>query len=181
MGGRAGGGASGGMGSGSRSARAVTEAEKELGFSLKGMSKEDKDFWIKTANDQKAWKKDFADRTSQPRTPFEKGSEGYKNAQQMANIVFNSADTSWKGYSGQSLSKSLASSDWDSAADRVKWATDFVSKKGNSFEKSVAQSIAKTIRPSGKGSKVAFVSQKQAWVIGKALSELHVKPGDFSF
>ena len=175
MGGRAGGG---GTGFGSR---AIANAEKELGFSLKGMSKEDQKFWVETAKSQKEWKKDFDARTSQPRTTFEKGSEGYKNAQQMSNIVFNSADTSWKGYSGQSLSKSLASSDWDSAADRVKWATDFVSKKGNSFEKSVAQSIAKTIRPSGKGSKVAFVSQKQAWVIGKALSELHVKPGDFSY
>ena len=172
-GGTRGGGASGGM--------SVSQAEKELGFSLKGMSKEDQKFWVETAKSQKEWKKDFDARTSQPRTTFEKGSEGYKNAQQMSNIVFNSADTSWKGYSGQSLSKSMASSDWDSAADRVKWATDFVSKKGNSFEKSVAQSIAKTIRPSGKGSKVAFVSQKQAWVIGKALSELHVKPGDFSF
>jgi hypothetical protein len=79
------------------------------------------------------------------------------------------------------LSKSIAGSDWDSAADRVKWATDFVSKKGNYFEKSVAASIAKTIRPSGKGSKVAFVSSKQAWVLGKAMSEMHVKPGDFSF
>lgn len=181
MGGRAGGGASGGMGSGSRSARAVAEAEKELGFSLKGMSKEDQKFWIQQAKDNKAWKKDFEDRTGKSRTPFEKGSEGYKNAQQIANILQNSADTSWKGYSGQSLSKSLAGSDWDSAADRVKWATDFVSKKGNDFEKSVAASIAKTIRPSGKGSKVAFVSSKQAWVLGKAMSEMHVKPGDFSF
>ena len=172
------GGTRGAAGGGSR---AIAEAEKELGFSISNMSKEDQKFWIQQAKDNKAWKKDFDARTSQPRTTFEKGSEGYKNAQQMSNIVFNSADTSWKGYSGQSLSKSLASSDWDSAADRVKWATDFVSKKGNSFEKSVAQSIAKTIRPSGKGSKVAFVSQKQAWVIGKALSELHVKPGDFSF
>ena len=172
------GGTRGAAGGGSR---AIAEAEKELGFSISNMSKEDQKFWIQQAKDNKAWKKDFDTRTSQPRTTFEKGSEGYKNAQQMSNIVFNSADTSWKGYSGQSLSKSLASSDWDSAADRVKWATDFVSKKGNSFEKSVAQSIAKTIRPSGKGSKVAFVSQKQAWVIGKALSELHVKPGDFSF
>jgi len=181
MGGRAGGGASGGMGSGSRSARAVAEAEKELGFSLKGMSKEDQKFWIQQAKYNKAWKKDFEDRTGKSRTPFEKGSEGYKNAQQIANILQNSADTSWKGYSGQSLSKSIASSDWDSAADRVKWATDFVSKKGNDFEKSVAASIAKTIRPSGKGSKVAFVSSKQAWVLGKAMSEMHVKPGDFSF
>ena len=181
MGGRAGGGASGGMGSGSRSARAVAEAEKELGFSLKGMSKEDQKFWIQQAKDNKAWKKDFEDRTGKSRTPFEKGSEGYKNAQQIANILQNSADASWKGYSGQSLSKSLAGSDWDSAADRVKWATDFVSKKGNDFEKSVAASIAKTIRPSGKGSKVAFVSSKQAWVLGKAMSEMHVKPGDFSF
>ena len=181
MGGRAGGGASGGMGSGSRSARAVAEAEKELGFSLKGMSKEDQKFWIQQAKDNKAWKKDFEDRTGKSRTPFEKGSEGYKNAQQIANILQNSADTSWKGYSGQKLSKSIAGSDWDSAADRVKWATDFVSKKGNDFEKSVAASIAKTIRPSGKGSKVAFVSSKQAWVLGKAMSEMHVKPGDFSF
>lgn len=156
----------------------VAQAEKELGFSLKNMSKEDKKFWVEQAESQKKWKKDFADRTSQPRTPFEKGSEGYKNAQQMANIVFNSADTSWKGYSGNSMSKSMASSDWDSAADRVKFATDFVSKNGNAFEKSVAASIAKTIRPSGKGSKVAFVSSKQAWVIGKALSEMHVKPND---
>ena len=169
-------GASGGGGG-----MTVAQAEKELGFSLKGMSKEDQKFWVKQAEDNKKWKKDFDARVNQPRTPFEKGSEGYKNAQQMANIVFNSADTSWKGYSGQSLSKSLASGDWDSAADRVKWATDVVGKHGNDFEKSVAASIAKTIRPSGKGSKVAFVSQKQAWVIGKALSELHVKPGDFSF
>ena len=171
-------GAGGGAGSGSR---AIAEAEKELGFSISNMSKEDQKFWIQQAKANKAWKKDFEDRTGKSRTPFEKGSEGYKNAQQIANILQNSADTSWKGYSGQSLSKSLAGSDWDSAADRVKWATDFVSKKGNDFEKSVAASIAKTIRPSGKGSKVAFVSSKQAWVLGKAMSEMHVKPGDFSF
>lgn len=96
----------------------------------------------------------------------------------MANTVFNSADHSWGGY-GSWMSKSLAASDWDMAADRVKFATDFVSKHGNDFEKSVAQSIGKTIRPSGKGKKVAFVSQKQAWVMGKALSEMHVKASDF--
>lgn len=122
--------------------------------------------------------REFKARTSQTRTPFEKGSAGYKEAQAMANTVFNSADHSWGGY-GSSMSKSLAASDWDMAADRVKFATDFVSKKGNAFEKSVAESIAKTIRPSGKGKKVAFVSQKQAWVMGKALSEMHVKASDF--
>ena len=174
------GGTRGAAGGGSGS-RAIAEAEKELGFSISNMSKEDQKFWIQQAKDNKAWKKDFEDRTGKSRTPFEKGSEGYKNAQQIANILQNSADTSWKGYSGQSLSKSIAGSDWDSAADRVKWATDFVSKKGNDFEKPVAASIAKTIRPSGKGSKVAFVSSKQAWVLGKAMSEMHVKPGDFSF
>lgn len=173
MGGRAGGGGSG-FGS-----RAIANAEKELGFSLKGMSKEDQKFWVQQAKDNAAWKKDFDARVGQPRTPIEKGSEGYKNAQQMANIVFNNADTSWSGYKGNSLSKSTAGSTWDSAAEKVKWATDIVGKHGNDFEKSVAASISKTIRPSGKGSKVAFVSSKQAWVIGKALSELHVKPSDF--
>lgn len=123
--------------------------------------------------------REFKARTSQARTPFEKGSAGYKEAQAMANMVFNSADTSWSGYGGNFLSQSLAGSSWDMAADRVKFATDFVSKKGNDFEKSVAASIAKTIRPSGKGKKVAFVSQKQAWVMGKALSEMHVKASDF--
>ena len=68
---------------------------------------------------------------------------------------------------------------WKDAADRVKFATDHVSKYGNDFEKSVAASVAKTIRPNGRGGKVAFVSSKQAWVLGKALSETHVKWGDF--
>lgn len=114
---------------------------------------------------------EFKARTSQARTPFEKGSAGYKEAQKMANQVFNSADEGGYGM--------LGSSSWDMAAERVKFATDFVSKKGNAFEKSVAESIAKTIRPYGKGKQVAFVSSKQAWVMGKALSEMHVKSSDF--
>lgn len=115
--------------------------------------------------------REFKARTQQARIPFEKGSAGYKEAQKMANLVFNSADEGGYGM--------LGNSSWDMAAERVKFATDFVSKKGNSFEKSVAESIGKTIRPYGKGKQVAFVSQKQAWVMGKALSEMHVKVSDF--
>lgn len=114
---------------------------------------------------------EFKARTSQARTPFEKGSAAYKEAQAMSNIVFNSASESGYGM--------LGGSSWEMASDRVSFATDFVSKNGNAFEKSVAQSIAKTIRPKGKGKQVAFVSQKQAWVMGKALSEMHVKANDF--
>ena len=179
MGGRAGGGASGGMGSGSRSARAVAEAEKELGFSLKGMSKEDKDFWIKAANDQKAWKKDFADRTSQPRTPITKGSEGYKAAQKMANLLEGHANGDFIRATGKN---SWSQDDRDKSAQILKFATDHITKHGNDFEKSVAASVAKTIKTGGKTwGKVAFVSNKQAWVLGKSLSETHVKIDDFPF
>lgn len=115
--------------------------------------------------------REFKARTSQARTPFEKGSAGYKEAQAMSNIVFNSASESGYGM--------LGGSSWEMASEKVQFATDFVSKNGNAFEKSVAQSIAKTVRPKGKGKQVAFVSQKQAWVMGKALSEMHVKASDF--
>lgn len=165
-------GASGGGGS-----RAVAEAEKELGFSLKGMSKEDKDFWIKTANDQKAWKKDFADRTSQPRTPITKGSEGYKEAQKMANALEGHANGDFIRATGKN---SWSSDDRDTSARILKFATDHIAKHGNDFEKSVAASVAKTIKTGGKTwGKVAFVSSKQAWVLGKSLSETHVKINDF--
>lgn len=128
------------------------------------------------AKAQKAWEKDFKARIGQPRTPIEKGSEAYKEAQKMANnIVFNAnADSVKPDRYGRPDSLG-----WKDAADRVKFATDHVSKYGNDFEKSVAASVAKTIRPNGRGGKVAFVSSKQAWVLGKALSETHVKWGDF--
>lgn len=119
----------------------------------------------------RAYQKEFKSRTSQARTPFGKGSPEYKEAQAMSNIVFNSASESGYGM--------LGGSTWEMASEKVQFATDFVSKNGNAFEKSVAQSIAKTIRPKGKGKQVAFVSSKQAWVMGKALSEMHVKASDF--
>lgn len=165
------------MGSRAASARAVAAAEKELGFSLSGKSKEDKQFWIQQAESQKAWKKDFADRTSQPRTPIEKGSAGYKEAQKMANVLQGHANGDFIRATGKN---SWSNDDRDTSVQILKFATDHVSKHGNDFEKSVAASIAKTIRPGGKTwGKVAFVSSKQAWVLGKSLSETHVKINDF--
>ena len=176
-GGTRGGGASGGM--------SVSQAEKELGFSLKGMSKEDQKFWVEQAESQKKWKKDFDARVSQPRTPIQKGSDGYKEAQKMANALQEVAAgntlesgglmNSWNKYAPKDYSDSKKS-----AGEFLKFATDHIAKHGNDFEKSVAASVAKTIKTSGKGwGKVAFVSSKQAWVLGKALSETHVKMSDF--
>ena len=156
---------------------AMSDEDKKI---FQRLSKQEKKEWLEQEKNIKAWEKDFADRTSKPRTAIEKGSEAYKEAQKMSNIVFNNADHSWKGYSwASSMQKALDEGAWNDSAERVKFATDFVSKHGSDFEKSVAQSISKTIRFDGKGGRVAFVSQKQAWVMGKALSELHVTANDF--
>ena len=171
MGGRAGGG---GTGFGSR---AIANAEKELGFSLKGMSKEDQKFWVEQAESEKKWKKDFDARVSQPRTPIQKGSEGYKEAQKMANVLEGHANGDFIKATGKN---SWSQDDRDTSAQVLKFATDHIAKHGNDFEKSVAASVAKTIKSGGKTwGKVAFVSSKQAWVLGKSLSETHVKISDF--
>ena len=168
-GGTRGGGASGGM--------SVSQAEKELGFSLKGMSKEDQKFWVEQAESQKKWKKDFDARVSQPRTPIQKGSEGYKEAQKMANVLEGHANGDFIKATGKN---SWSQDDRDTSAQVLKFATDHIAKHGNDFEKSVAASVAKTIKSGGKTwGKVAFVSSKQAWVLGKSLSETHVKISDF--
>ena len=155
----------------------VSQAEKELGFSLKGMSKEDQKFWVEQAESQKKWKKDFDARVSQPRTPIQKGSEGYKEAQKMANVLEGHANGDFIKATGKN---SWSQDDRDTSAQVLKFATDHIAKHGNDFEKSVAASVAKTIKSGGKTwGKVAFVSSKQAWVLGKSLSETHVKISDF--
>ena len=155
----------------------VAQAEKQLGFSLKGMSKEDRKFWVETAESQQKWQKDFDARTSQPRTPIEKGSAGYKEAQKMANVLQGHANGDFIRATGKN---SWSSDDRDTSAQVLKFATDHISKHGNDFEKSVAASVSKTIKTGGSTwGKVAFVSSKQAWILGKALSETHVSINDF--
>lgn len=108
--------------------------------------------------------------TNQPRMTIQKGTPEYKEAQGLAKALKLNADES-PSYGWYNLSDSER---WDDSQERLENALAQVNKHGNDFEKSVAQSVAKTIRPYGKGGKVAFMSEKQAWVIAKSLVETHV-------
>ena len=100
-----------------------------------------------------------------------------EEAQKMANVLEGHANGDFIRATGKN---SWSSDDRDTSARILKFATDHIAKHGNDFEKSVAASVAKTIKTGGKTwGKVAFVSSKQAWVLGKSLSETHVKINDF--
>ena len=149
MGGRAGGGAAGGMGSRSRG-----------GASLQRMQ-------------------------------IQYGSKEYGWAQMAANDVFGAGNFSRKDYAeynanfgGMAFGKynvrpgaddyKEANKEWDKNHKFLTKVLGHVAKHGTDFEKSVASSISKTMKSSTeKAKQVAFVSQKQAWVIGKALVETH--------
>lgn len=119
---------------------------------------------------QRAYMKEFNARISQPRTTIQKGTPEYKEAQAIANTLVNSANESGYGM--------LGGSSWEMAADRINYAVEHVTKHGNDFEKSVAASVGKTVRDHGRGRQVAYISNKQAWVLGKSMAETHVKRDD---
>ena len=155
MGGRAGGGgAGGGIWGNSPEDRAL---QKEINAAYKKAQKE------------------YKDRISQPRINVEKGTPAYTEAQRLSNQIKAYADgtTIHTDRFGKAVTGDRIDAEYG-----LKKVTKFVQKHGTSFEKSVAKTIAGTIRTGGGKSKVALVSDKQAWVLGKALASKHFKMGD---
>lgn len=134
----------------------------------------------------------FGANAQMPRLNIHKGSKEYQQAQMAANDVFGAATFNKYDYAesearfkvvATGLTPKVTKSDyegwqkeWDKEYKFLSKALKHVQKKGNDFEKSVAASISKTMRKSDeKAKQVAFISSKQAWVIGKALIETHYK------
>lgn len=134
----------------------------------------------------------FGASVQMPRLNIQKGSKEYQQAQMAANDIFGAASFNKQDYAenearlkmmGTGLTPKVTKTDyegwqkeWDKEHKFLQKALKHVQKKGNDFEKSVATSISKTMRKSNEQAKqVAFVSSKQAWVIGKALVETHYK------
>ena len=149
MGGRAGGGASGGMGSRSRSGANQPRMTLQKG--------------TKDYEKAQLWASDIMEAGN-----FNRSDYIYQNDYSFRKGNSVSAAINHK------MNVENANHEWDDNYKYLSKALGHVSKHGNDFEKAVAASISKTMKKStDKAKQVAFVSSKQSWVISKSLVETH--------